>query len=219
MPTISSYTAERISEIEAGTIVGGTVDVNGDLILTRFDGVEINAGSVIGPTGPTGQSVIAHETFDPDPVISVEASTAAWADIDSSLEIGFNAPASGKVEVELNGFCFLKWGVNQYHWGIREGGVQVGKPVSVLQRGTIYRNDAASSPPFGSGFVGGTVVETNTGGQRVAKIIVEGLTPGSPHVYRWAHKLASATGYNAIIYVGSITGQNYVGTMKVTALP
>lgn len=54
MGTITGYTAQRMKAIEDGTVVGGSVDENGDLILTRFDGVEINAGRAKGDTGPAG---------------------------------------------------------------------------------------------------------------------------------------------------------------------
>lgn len=53
MASINGYTAERMKEIEDSAIIDGEV-VAGNLILTRFDTTTINAGSVIGPTGPTG---------------------------------------------------------------------------------------------------------------------------------------------------------------------
>ena len=54
MATVTGFTATRMLQIENGTIVDGEVDVNGDLILERKDGTLINAGSVIGPQGPSG---------------------------------------------------------------------------------------------------------------------------------------------------------------------
>lgn len=53
MATITGLTAERMLEIEAASIVDGDV-VGGNLILTQHDGTTINAGSVIGPSGPEG---------------------------------------------------------------------------------------------------------------------------------------------------------------------
>lgn len=53
MATVTGLTKERMLEIEAASIVGGAV-VGGDLILTKHDATTINAGSVIGPTGPEG---------------------------------------------------------------------------------------------------------------------------------------------------------------------
>lgn len=57
MATVTSFTKERILAIEAATIVDGEVDGSGHLILTRHDSTTIDAGSVVGPTGPTGPAV------------------------------------------------------------------------------------------------------------------------------------------------------------------
>jgi microcystin-dependent protein len=53
MATITGFTAERMLEIEDGTIVDAEV-VGGELILIKHDGTQVNAGSVVGPAGPTG---------------------------------------------------------------------------------------------------------------------------------------------------------------------
>jgi hypothetical protein len=53
MTTVTGLTAERMLAIEAESIVDGDISGN-DLILTRKDGVQINAGNVRGPAGPTG---------------------------------------------------------------------------------------------------------------------------------------------------------------------
>lgn len=53
MATVTGLTADRMLEIEAASVIDGKV-VSGDLILTKHDGNEINAGSVIGPPGPQG---------------------------------------------------------------------------------------------------------------------------------------------------------------------
>lgn len=53
MATITGLTAERMLEIEAASIVDGEV-VGDDLILTRHDTTQINAGDVRGPAGPQG---------------------------------------------------------------------------------------------------------------------------------------------------------------------
>lgn len=54
MATVTGLTKARMEEIEAASVVGGLVDGSGHLILSRFDASTIDAGSVIGPTGPTG---------------------------------------------------------------------------------------------------------------------------------------------------------------------
>jgi len=53
MAQVTGYTATRMKAIEDSAIVDGDV-VGDDLILKRFDGQLINAGSVRGPTGLTG---------------------------------------------------------------------------------------------------------------------------------------------------------------------
>lgn len=53
MATVTGLTAARMLAIEGASIVDGEI-VSGDLILTKHDGSDINAGSVAGPEGPTG---------------------------------------------------------------------------------------------------------------------------------------------------------------------
>lgn len=53
MATVTGLTAARMKEIEDASVVDGEVR-SGNLILTKHDGNEINAGSVIGPAGPQG---------------------------------------------------------------------------------------------------------------------------------------------------------------------
>ena len=53
MATITGLTADRMLEIEAESVVDGTI-VGGELILTKHDGSTIDAGPVIGPPGPQG---------------------------------------------------------------------------------------------------------------------------------------------------------------------
>lgn len=53
MTTVVGLTASRMQEIEAASVVDGDV-VAGNLILSKHDGSQINAGPVIGPPGPVG---------------------------------------------------------------------------------------------------------------------------------------------------------------------
>jgi microcystin-dependent protein len=53
MATITGLTADRMLEIEGESVVDGAI-VGGNLILTKHDGTQINAGPVIGPAGPVG---------------------------------------------------------------------------------------------------------------------------------------------------------------------
>lgn len=61
MAIISGITAARMLDIEANSIVDGTVDPAGNLILTTHNGVEINAGNVEGPSGADGSSMLIPE--------------------------------------------------------------------------------------------------------------------------------------------------------------
>lgn len=53
MATVTGLTAERMLAIEAGSVVDGDV-VGDNLILTKHDGSQVNAGNVRGPVGPAG---------------------------------------------------------------------------------------------------------------------------------------------------------------------
>ena len=57
MTTVTGFTADRMRAIEDASVIDGEVDENGHLILTKFDGSEIDAGSVIGPMGPIGSDI------------------------------------------------------------------------------------------------------------------------------------------------------------------
>lgn len=48
MATVIGMTAERALQIDAALIVSGTVNGQGQLILVKKDGSQINAGTVIG---------------------------------------------------------------------------------------------------------------------------------------------------------------------------
>ena len=56
MGTVNGLTAEQMLVIQNSSVVDGSVDANGDLILTKYDGTTINAGNVIGPQGPQGNA-------------------------------------------------------------------------------------------------------------------------------------------------------------------
>jgi len=56
--SVTGFTAARSQAIEDSAIVGGSVDGSGDLILARHDGGTINAGAVVGPSGPAGSGLI-----------------------------------------------------------------------------------------------------------------------------------------------------------------
>src|SRR5450756_516987 len=54
MSTVTGKTATAMQTIADASIVSGTVNGSGHLILTNSGGGTVDAGSVQGPTGPTG---------------------------------------------------------------------------------------------------------------------------------------------------------------------
>lgn len=62
MATVTGFTAARMEEIEAASVVSGVVNGSGDLILERNDGSTFNAGTVIGPAGSPASALL---TIDP----------------------------------------------------------------------------------------------------------------------------------------------------------
>ncbi len=61
MATVTGYTAERMKEIEDSAIIDGDI-VGNDLILSRYDGTQINAGVVRGPQGIQGATGSSGDT-------------------------------------------------------------------------------------------------------------------------------------------------------------
>lgn len=82
MATITGLTAERMLGIEAATIVSGEIDVSGHLILTRFDGTQIDAG-IIASAVPD-----ASETQKGVVELATEAETVALADNTKAITPG-----------------------------------------------------------------------------------------------------------------------------------
>ena len=70
MATITGLTAERMLEIEGESVVDGEI-VGGNLILTKHDGDNIDAGPVIGPPGPVGP-------MGPSGVASIPGEVKLW---------------------------------------------------------------------------------------------------------------------------------------------
>jgi hypothetical protein len=54
MATVTGKTAAAMQAIADASVVGGSVNGSGHLILTKNDASTLDAGSVVGPTGPTG---------------------------------------------------------------------------------------------------------------------------------------------------------------------
>lgn len=133
MATVTGYTAARMKTIEDTTIVDGDVVLN-DLILTRRDGIQINAGNVRGPQGIQGEpgpafdlsgyvepmhdfgSVGAVPLGDPAYTLTLDFSlNNVWrVDPTGAINVAFTGlPAAGNVApgtlIVVNGVYPLTW--------------------------------------------------------------------------------------------------------------
>lgn len=228
MATVTVFTAERMQEIEDGTVVSGAI-VGDDLILTKHDGSTVNAGVVVGPEGPPGSdspidgkfylrkdgawvptssfpgSLIAYKEYDPDPAVSVAATTQALVDIDATnLAVTFVAPASGKVLVELEAVAGINNDQNACIWGLREAAAKVG----------------STAIAYSVGADGGT---TATVCRVRCSFPISGLVAGSSHTYKWAHLSSNISGGKQATTSYGHTGATDLGgigaaIMKVKAL-
>lgn len=72
MATVTGYTAERMNQISNETVIDGNV-VGDNLILVTRGGTQIDAGSVRGPIGPNGPSMVIVERVADLPVYTAGA--------------------------------------------------------------------------------------------------------------------------------------------------
>ena len=87
MSSVTAFTAARMLEIENTTVVGGLVDVNGDLLLQPRVGEPINAGQVKGEKGDPGDAGIDGDATLPAGTISLwsgDVAPANWLICDGS---------------------------------------------------------------------------------------------------------------------------------------
>jgi hypothetical protein len=54
MASVTAFTAARMKEIEDTTVISGTINVDGELVLITREGTQINLGPVQGPPGEPG---------------------------------------------------------------------------------------------------------------------------------------------------------------------
>lgn len=199
MATVTGFTAERMQEIEDSTVVDGEIDVNGDLQLLTRDGTPINAGHVVGPTGPAGPNggiadapingnyylrkdgawvvapvlpgqLIGYKNYNPAASVEVTCG-ATFVDADATnLVVAFVVPPSGKVFVKLNGVVFNSTASAVMRWGLREATTDLPNPCRVYTGGSVNWIRVQAS------------------------ILVEGLTPGAAKSYKWSHYASAGTG-------------------------
>lgn len=93
MATVTSFTADRMLAIENASVIGGEV-VGDNLILTRKDGSQINAGSVRGAPGLRGF------TGTPGEVTNAALTSAINTVNNNIAKAGFGIVAHASTEAE-----------------------------------------------------------------------------------------------------------------------
>jgi hypothetical protein len=118
MATVTGFTAERMAEIEANSVVSGEVDVDGDLILIRQDSSEFNAGNVKGADGdpgPTGApgTIPPHLQINPGSTYTPDASL--YSDFTFLLDgdLTLSPPTSGQPGQRIT-YEFVQLGGGNY---------------------------------------------------------------------------------------------------------
>jgi len=155
MATITGLTADRMLAIEAASVVDGDV-VGDNLILTKHDGTQINAGSVRGPQGDQGP--VGHDTaaITAVPVLDVGLSGQIRAGRQLSPadfgNLGLSAPLglwnlSDLSDVSGNGRNLLNKGVVPFDVGINGGAATAAKFVGSTAQ-VLYIPDTGAADPF-----------------------------------------------------------------------
>lgn len=97
MATVTGLTAEAMEAFVNGSVVSGTVNDEGNLILTTQGGSTINAGNVIGPTGSTGATGAAGSSLTLDEIATANVTAAAWSNAGFKIENVGNGSADTDV--------------------------------------------------------------------------------------------------------------------------
>lgn len=90
MATVTGLTAARMLEIEGESIVDGEI-VGGNLILSKYSGVNINVGSVtgpqgaVGPAGPAGGLIPGEMRMWPGGTLPALATYGKWVWADGAV--------------------------------------------------------------------------------------------------------------------------------------
>jgi hypothetical protein len=156
MTTVTGLTADRMLAIEAASVVDGDVDGSGNLILTKHDGSQINAGSVIGPTGPQGPVGSMLPVLGSAPILDVGVSNQIRAGRQLSpadfAAIGLNAPIglwnlSDLSDTSGNGRNLQNKGAVPFTNGINGGANTAAQFVGSTAQ-CLYIPDTGAADPF-----------------------------------------------------------------------
>jgi Concanavalin A-like lectin/glucanases superfamily len=155
MTTVTSLTADRMLAIEAASVVDGDV-IGGNLILTKHDGSQINAGPVTGPTGPQGPQGALLPVISGVPVLDVGVINQIRAGRQLTAadftNMGLSAPAglwnlSDLSDVSGNGRNLLNKGAVPFDVGIN-GTAATAAKFSGSTAQALYIPDTGAADPF-----------------------------------------------------------------------
>ena len=155
MTTVTSLTADRMLAIEAASVVDGDV-VGGNLILTKHDGSQINAGPVTGPTGPQGPQGALLPVISGVPVLDVglvnQIRAGRQLTAADFTNMGLSAPAglwnlSDLSDVSGNGRNLLNKGAVPFGTGINGSANTAAQFVGSTAQ-ALYISDIGTNDPF-----------------------------------------------------------------------
>lgn len=149
MATVTGLTATRMLQIEDASVVNARLD-NGNLVLTKQSGLDINVGNVVGPVGPTstvpgptGPTGPPGPTGPEGPISSqnTDASLLSSGTLsDARLPSGSNAAAvASKAPLNSPAFTGTPTGITKSHVGLSnvDNTSDASKPVSTAQATAI----------------------------------------------------------------------------------
>ena len=155
MATVTGLTANRMLAIEAASVVDGDV-VGGDLILTRHDGTQIDAGPVVGPQGVPGPQGVDLSVLAAVPVLDVGMSGQIRAGrqlaIADFTNMGLSAPIglwnlSDLTDASGHGRALLNKGGVTFASGIN-GAANTAAQFQGNVNQALYISDTGAADPF-----------------------------------------------------------------------
>lgn len=156
MATVTGMTADRMLAIEAASVVDGDV-VGDNLILTKHDGTQINAGSVRGnpgPPGPVGSDLLV---LDKIPILDVGTINQIRAGRQLTAadftNMGLSAPLglwnlSDLSDVSGNGRNLLNKGAVPFGAGINGAANTAAQFSGSAPAQALYIPDTGAADPF-----------------------------------------------------------------------
>ena len=155
MTTVTSLTADRMLAIEAASVVDGDV-VGDNLILTKHDGSQINAGSVRGPQGDQGPVGSDLSVLNAIPVLDVgiinQIRAGRQLTAADFTNMGVSAPLglwnlSDLTDVSGNGRNLLNKGAVPFDVGINGAANTAARFVGSTGQ-ALYISDTGAADPF-----------------------------------------------------------------------